>query len=268
MPAYLKFFTYRWFQVLAVGTALFVGAEQALKLTGNLNFIPTVLILGASIVPVAFVAFFYSRERNTDRTIHFEAPLGSAVSCFFLGGVIGVVIAGFLEYATLRMFDIRGLFMVGVIEESAKLLVPIYFYWRASYLSQADGLLYGVASGMGFAALETMGYGLVTLLEADGNVGALEEILLVRGLFAPFGHAAWTGVLTAELWGQRARTKRLLGPGVIWMFILVVVLHATWDIASFSDNAAIAFPAYVIFGGVSLGLLINKLKESAGPEAK
>jgi protease PrsW len=52
---------------------------------------------------------------------------------------------------------------------------------------------------MGFAALETMGYGFVTLLASRGNLALLEEALLARGLASPAGHAAWTGLVCAVL---------------------------------------------------------------------
>ena len=42
----------------------------------------------------------------------------------------------------------------------------------------------GVATAAGFAALETMGYGFVSLLTSRGNLGILDEVLLVRGLRA------------------------------------------------------------------------------------
>lgn len=80
---------------------------------------------------------------------------------------------------------------VGLIEESAKLIFPLIFYFAGRYRSEASGILFGVASAMGFAALETMGYAFVTLLQSKGRLGALDEVLLVRGLMSPAGHAAW-----------------------------------------------------------------------------
>jgi RsiW-degrading membrane proteinase PrsW (M82 family) len=221
-----------------------------------------VLLLGAFIVPVAFVAFFYGQERAIDKLVHVEAPLRIVAACFFVGGIIGVVTAGFLEYATLTKLTISGLFIVGLIEESAKLIFPIAIYIRAHYRSEADGLLFGVASGMGFAALETMGYGLVSLMQSGGNVGILEGTLLIRGLLSPVGHAAWTGLICATLWRQRERTGKLFNPSVIWVFVLAVVLHALWDIAGLSQQAFISYPGYVIIGGISLMLLIRKLREA------
>jgi RsiW-degrading membrane proteinase PrsW (M82 family) len=262
IPTRLDFINRLWFRLFVGGALLFFGAEQALKFTRNPNLIPTVLLLGAFVVPVAFVAFFYGQERAVDKSVHVEAPLNIAAACFFIGGVIGVLTAGFVEYATLTKLTISSLFIVALIEESVKLIFPIAIYIRGRYRSEADGLLFGVASGMGFAALETMGYGLVALIESQGNVGVVQEILLIRGLLSPAGHAAWTGLICAVLWHQRERTGRSFNPSIIWVFALAVVLHALWDIAGSSQQAFISYPGYAIIGGISLMLLIRRLREA------
>lgn len=268
MPIALRLVRGRWFQTFIGGAALFFAAEQALKLTGNPNFVPTVILLGALVVPVAFVTYFYGQERKMDDTLHTEAPLTLAATCFFVGGAIGIIVAGFLEYATLRNLSIGALFGVGVIEEAAKLILPVAIYVRGRYRSTVDGLLFGVATGMGFAALETMGYGLVALIQSKGDVGVLEEVLLVRGLLSPVGHAAWTGIVCGVLWRQRERTGRLLNLSVVGAFVVAILLHAFWDIVSSSNQAFIAFPGYIVIGGISLTLLILRLREARRPLPK
>lgn len=189
----------RWFQLFGGGILLFFGAEQAFKYTSNVNLLPTVILLGASVVPAAFVAYFYSQERTLDRTTHREAPLILLTVCFFIGGALGLFVAGILEYAVLQKISVLSILGVGLIEESAKLIFPIIIYVNRRYLTEIDGLLFGVASGMGFAVLETMGYGLVALIGSQGDIGALEQTLLIRGLLSPAGHAAWTGFVCAIL---------------------------------------------------------------------
>ena len=38
----------------------------------------------------------------------------------------------------------------------------------------------GVATAAGFAGLETMGYGFVSLLQSKENLGVLDEVLIMR----------------------------------------------------------------------------------------
>jgi len=187
MPKVLGFINHKWFQILTIGAALFFAAEQALKFTNNINFVPTVILLGAFLVPAAFVAYFYSQEQVLDKSSHLEIPLSLVAICFLAGGVVGSIVAGFFEYTTLSSSSVSTLFSAALIEEAAKLIFPIVIFMRGRYRSEADGLFFGVTCGMGFAALETMGYGLTTLLQTQGNVGALQEILLIRGLLSRWG---------------------------------------------------------------------------------
>src|SRR3712207_7919972 len=50
-----------------------------------------------------------------------------------------------------------------------------------------------------------MGYGFVSLLQSKGNLGILDEVLLVRGLSSPAGHMSWTGLVCAVLWRERLK---------------------------------------------------------------
>ena len=167
--------------------------------------------------------------------------------------------AGIVEYTTLKSLSIGTLFGVVAIEETAKLIIPLFIFVYSRYRTRIDGLLFGVASGMGFAALETMGYGLVALIVSQGNIGVLEEVLLVRGLLSPVGHAAWTGIVCAVLWGTREKYGKTFNFRVVLVFIIAIILHALWDFAGTSSSNVITYTGYVIIGGVSLFLLIWQL---------
>ena len=257
-----RFLGQRWFQIFGIGVVLFFGTEQALKFTGNPNFVPTVILLGAFVVPAAFIAYFPTQEMALDRAAHTAVPFSLLVTCFLIGGVVGTVLAGSIESATLTTLNIPTLFGVSVIEEAAKLIFPVALFLRGRYRSEADGLLFGVTAGMGFAALETMGYGLVALVNSQGDVTTLEEVLLIRGLLSPVGHAAWTGLVCAVLWRQRERTGKSFSLAVPGVFILVVVLHAAWDIGSGFDQVYITYIGYAVVGAISLTLLILRLRDA------
>jgi len=259
----------RWFHILIAGIVLFVITEQALKFTQNLNLVPTVLLLGAFIVPLAFVAYFYGQERSIDRDIHQQqTPLSAAGLCFLVGGILGVVAASTIEYATLQRLSVLVMVGVGLIEELAKLILPVIIFIRWQYRSEADGLLFGVASGMGFAALETMGYGLTTLITSGGDIGTFEEVLFVRGLLAPAGHAAWTGFVCAVLWRERnIKGRKVINFTVFGAFIIAVVLHSLWNSIFVLAGPTLLQVVIVIAGnlvvaGVSLTLLFRRLRES------
>ncbi|MBO9386186.1 MAG: PrsW family intramembrane metalloprotease [Thermomicrobium sp.] len=119
---------------------------------------------------------------------------------------------------------------MGFIEESARLVVPLVFSIRWRYRSEMARLSFGLVSGMGSAALETLGYSITALIASRGNVGLAEFVLLVRGILSPAGHAAWTALVTATLWRERVHhgdaglTRATLGA-----YLLAVALHTLWD---------------------------------------
>jgi RsiW-degrading membrane proteinase PrsW (M82 family) len=121
------------------------------------------------------------------------------------------------------------MFMVGLIEEAAKLIVPLFVLVLTRHRSPQAGVIVGVASGMGFATLETMGYAFHALL-ASGSLQAVEQTLLLRALLAPAGHVAWTGLTCAALWaipGAASRGRAVAK--LLAVFTVAVLLHTAWD---------------------------------------
>ena len=230
--------------VLTTGLLLYLIVYEALTYTGDPLFIPALILVGACTVPAAF-AVYVSRLAGTTSI----SPRMLALSALW-GGVLGAVIAGVLESDSVRVLGGLPAPFIGLIEESAKLVVPLALLLFVKRLRriEADGLLIGVAVGVTFAVLETMGYALVALIQTQGNLHDMDQLLLVRGLLAPAGHAAWTGLAAAALWRVAIRRTVRSAFGFLATFILVVALHTTWD-------SVTAWPWYLALATVSLGLL-------------
>lgn len=230
--------------MLVGGVVLFEIVRRVLLDTQNPNLVPSLILLGAAVAPAAFVAFVLGRR------LPWDISAGAIAAVAVLGGLIGVVTAGLLEYDTLRDLKVLPMVGVGLIEESAKLIVPVVLLVVVRrYRQPVDGLLVGVAAGAGFAALETMGYAFVTLIQSQGNVEAVQETLLLRGLLSPAAHMAWTGLTAAALWHAASRGWK--GGAVLRflaVFAVAVALHATWDSVG-------TIPVYIVLSAISLGLL-------------
>jgi RsiW-degrading membrane proteinase PrsW (M82 family) len=179
----LRFRRQSWFQILFFGLITFFALSQAARTTENPNYYPSVIALGAFLIPAAFVAWVYGHTRAV------KVPLGTVGLCFLWGGLAGTILAGLIEYETLRGLGAVALLGVGIIEEGAKLAGPAILYLRGRFQRESEGILFGVASGMGFAAFETMGYGFVTLIQSQGSITDVEMTLFVRGVLSPAGHA-------------------------------------------------------------------------------
>jgi RsiW-degrading membrane proteinase PrsW (M82 family) len=234
-----------WLPVLAVGVLLYELVLQAVQDTGNPLYVPTLILLGASVVPVAFVGFIAGRRLE----VGVSAWLVTLTA--LLGGVVGVLVAGSLEYQVARGTGSVPLLAVGLIEEMAKLLVPavVLLLFRRNR-HPADGLVLGVACGAGFAVLETMGYALVALVDSGGNLAVVNGLLLDRGLLSPAAHMAWTGLTAAALWRTATDRRHLRAVArFAAVYLLVSALHAAWDSSASSwTHAGLAV--------VSLGLLM------------
>jgi RsiW-degrading membrane proteinase PrsW (M82 family) len=258
----LKLLRRHWFQIFVSGLLLLFLVERTLVATGNPNYIPSALLLGAFLVPITFTTYLY--ERLPD----WEVPLPHVAICFIWGGVLGTVVAGTLEYDVMRALGFLPKLGIGLIEESAKLIVPLIFYFLGRYRSEAAGIVLGVATAAGFAGLETMGYGFVSLLSSKGNLGVLDEVLLIRGLTSPAGHIAWTGLVCAVLWRERLKAGHAtFNWRVGGAFGTAVILHALWDtFASVKSSTLVGLLGItlvsLLIALVSLTVLIRRVREA------
>jgi protease PrsW len=215
----------RWAAVLLTGCALIGLVLTVLVTTRNPIFIPTLLLLGAAVLPATVTTLITELGRRPGLS------LSRLAVAAVLGGVVGGVLAGWLEFDTARALGSLPYLMIGLIEESAKLAVALLlFVWLRPRLRAADGLVVGVAVGSGFAAMETMGYAFVALIQSHGALLPVDHILIARALVGIGGHAAWTGLACAA-WFARygARRPQLADLRFLAVFAGVVCLHAQWD---------------------------------------
>jgi RsiW-degrading membrane proteinase PrsW (M82 family) len=240
-----------WLGVLAIGLILYFAVLRTLVHTQNPNFVPALILLGATVVPLAFLTFAQAR------TGRWQVPTSALLVSALFGGVIGTVVAGTLEYDSLRNLGMLPMILVALIEETAKLIVPVVLLFtlllRHGRRLPTDGLVIGVAAGMGFAALETMGYAFSALLSSQGNIGSVEETLFIRGLTAPAGHTAWTGLTAGALWALIATPNGKHVLEFLATFIGAVALHTAWD----TFGGVIPF---IILAIISLGWLFLALR--------
>src|SRR3954453_5592228 len=98
-----------WLGVLVVGLILYLVVLRTLVRTQNPNFVPALILLGATVMPLAFLTFAQAR------TGRWQVPGAALVVAAFFGGVIGTVVAGTLEYDTLRGLGMVPMLFVAVI---------------------------------------------------------------------------------------------------------------------------------------------------------
>ncbi len=212
-----------WWRVLLVVLGLYLLGIAILAITGNLILYPTVAMLGSFMIPVAYVAFFYERRHLS------RLALPTLALSFLYGGLLGVFAASVLEPIFVHHLTVVTAFQIGLIEEFVKILGVLVIARRWGHDSELDGMILGAAAGMGFAALESMGYAFVVLLESGGSLSATVVVTLMRGLLSPLGHGTWTAILVGMLFRESRDGRFRITRAVVGAYLTVVILHGLWD---------------------------------------
>jgi protease PrsW len=213
-----------WIRVFVTGLVLWSAAVLVTFATGNANLVPTIILLGSFLVPVAFVTYAFGQA---DEVVTAQRIF----TAFVYGGVLGVLGASILEAAFLGQPSGPAYVGVGLIEEAVKLAALWLLARRLPRYTMRDGIVLGAAVGFGFAAFESAGYAFNALFTAGGpSLLNLVETEVLRGILAPVGHGLWTAILGGTLFGVAARRGRLrLSRAVLGWYAVVVLLHTLWD---------------------------------------
>jgi protease PrsW len=241
--------TTSWWKVLLIGLALYVATVVALVLTGNPNLFPTVVMVGSFLVPVTYVSFFYERRRLS------SVNMASTAMAFVYGGLLGVIAASILEPLFIRKLDVVTVFVVGLIEELVKILGVLVVARHRRHDSEMDGLILGAAAGMGFAALESMGYAFTAFLQSQGSLSSTVSVELLRGILSPLGHGTWTAILVSVLFRESKARRFRINFRVIGAYLLVVVLHGLWDGIPSLLSALVGPGVDVLIGQLAVGAI-------------
>jgi protease PrsW len=217
----------KWQNVLVIGLALWIASVVVTGTTGNVNMIPTVVLLGSFLVPVTAVIWYLDHYRDP----HLTLPL--VFYTFVVGGVLGTLAASVLE-SWLRTDSLLVYVGVGLIEEFAKLVALVFVARRLPHYTIRDGVVLGATVGFGFGALESSGYALTSLFSTTGHevslsLGSLVFTELIRGVLAPVGHGLWTGILGGVLFAASRGGRLRFTRTVFGAYLLVALLHTLWD---------------------------------------
>lgn len=205
---------------------VFAGLLVMILQFSNTNAIPGAMFIGALIVPFSLVIFFW--ETNIPRNI----SIFDVVSIFFIGGVMSLIFTLILYgYIYVGELNYTGAILVGIVEEVGKIVVAGHYVKKRNTSYILNGLLLGACVGAGFAVFETAGYAFSALLY--GGIPNMIDVLILRGALAIGGHTLWAAISTAGLViakGERFFDRKMyLDPKFLKFLLLVIALHAVWD---------------------------------------
>lgn len=236
-----------WLKMLLAGTLMFAATLKVLQYTGNPHLVTTLVFVGNFLVPVSFVAFFYERRGI------FSVSMTDTALCFIYGGILGTIAAALIEPFFISELTFGTSFIVGFIEEQAKIIGVVIIARRRRYNSCKDGIILGAAAGMGFAAFESTGYAFAAFLESGGSLSYTVLITLLRGITAPVGHGTWTAIFSGVLLNESVAGRFFANSRVIGAYLTVSVLHGLWNGIPFVIGYFIPSPNADLIGLAAVG---------------
>jgi hypothetical protein len=72
-----------WLRTLGCGLALYLLVTIATVATGNLHLVPSLIMIGALLIPVTFVVYVFERLSIAPDVVP------ALASCFIVGGLVG-----------------------------------------------------------------------------------------------------------------------------------------------------------------------------------
>ncbi len=219
-------------RVFIAFTVTFIGLWVMAAIFNNTNAIPGLIFIGALTVPLSGLFFFY--ESNAFKNI----SIFEVIIMFFIGGVFSLLSTmvlyrfvvfsdQFERFGSLTFFDA---FLVGLVEETGKALIIVYFVNKLKTNKILNGLLIGAAIGAGFAVFESAGY---ILNFALGENVPLLDIVFTRAWTAIGGHLVWSAIVGAAIVIAKEQHgfefKDIFDKRFLIFFLSAVVLHGIWD---------------------------------------
>ncbi len=188
------------------------------------------LIFFAYAPALALLWYFYHKDRLEPE------PLRYVAVTFIYGAIMSIGIAMFVESAATMVIPRTFLtvsILAALVEEPAKALAIKIPYDARQMDGVMDGVVYGTAAGLGFAATENLLYGL----------GFGLEVTLVRVLLTPIAHATWTSIVGVGF-GLKSEGK---ANSILPFMILAMILHFSWDYFVFESEKHVTYTAIVFF---------------------
>src|SRR6185312_12008572 len=225
--------------------------------TGSVIAVAGVLVVGSFFVPVVYVE--YVEEIDAFGGV----PPGALIRTGLLTALFGIPSAGVLEAVEhAGAGALVPALLTGFTEEGVKILLVVLMLRRTRYRFELDGVIFGAAAGMGFAAFENAGYAIAAL--SQHGIPDFLSTLWLRQALGPFGHGTWTAAIAAVVWRQRYGGVRTASAGIFGAYVLSSVLHAAWDWDPLAGLGSIFW--LLAIGAISIAVLRGRVRESIRQE--
>ncbi|UCH90232.1 MAG: PrsW family intramembrane metalloprotease [Thermoplasmata archaeon] len=199
-----------------------------------------ILILLAFVPALLYVRWFRNLEQYE------REPYTTLISVFAYGAFLAVFFAVLLEYALYRVlmyeyelhevlpFSTFLILVIIIAPISEEFIKPLGIVLRAKKDTNEveDGIIYGAACGLGFAATENLMYGSAALWAEGVTTASL--LIAVRTISSTLLHASATAITGygIGLWLVRKKPFSVIFP----YFIFAVLLHALFNLMAMTNT--------------------------------
>jgi RsiW-degrading membrane proteinase PrsW (M82 family) len=229
------------------------------------GLITAAILVAAFLVPVLYLIYLYEAQ------VYRDEP--ATVLGFTIGGgiVVGIVVT-VVERVIYHPFQdtgnplanagtsLGGLLLLGlvlpVVQEALKPLPALFLPNRADFPETVDGLVFGIASGLGFSLAETLIVfsGALTSLTAHVEPANWIYELMTLAVFQPLLQGTATGMIVATIW--RYRRGKLAGREIGGV-AMAVLAHVAFALGTqVLKDAAVNALFVLIWQGVVVGALL------------
>lgn len=232
-----------------------LGGISIIFLIGLGRWVPISTVAAALFIPVLYLAYYFDVE------LYENEPLPVLAGTFLLGGVLGAAMSLYFFPVLRRLyhpaigFNTNYVLLHGVglplLGQALMLVGPLLlFFIRPRFRDVLDGLSFGVASGLGFAAAASIVYQWLLITGRFQQTGpatswALPTIL--NSLLVPLLDAGTTGLICAALWYAREGRSAARRAGLLASLPVAVVIAALGQVVPALGND--------LKGGLLLGIV-------------
>jgi RsiW-degrading membrane proteinase PrsW (M82 family) len=229
------------------------------------GLITAAILVAIFLVPILYLIYLYEAQ------VYRDEP--AIVIGFTIGGgaVIGLIVT-LVERALYNPFpgvgnplhnagmDVATLLFLGllvpVVQEVLKPLPAVFMTNRSEFPETVDGLVFGVAAGLGFSVAESLVAfsSALTSLPAHMTPGSWIFDLTTLAVFQPLLQGSATGMIVAAIW--RFRLGRLAGREVGGI-VMAVIAHVAFSLGTLLLKDSSVSPLLVlIWQAVVVGALL------------
>ncbi|WP_344496273.1 PrsW family intramembrane metalloprotease [Nonomuraea monospora] len=163
-------------------------------------------------------------------------------------------------YTSAAVESIGTVVLAPLVEEALKgSALLLLLRRRAEIDGLTDGIVYASMAGLGFAAVENVGYYLLAFGE-DGP-GAAVQLFVLRGLIDPLGHPIYTSMIGLGVAFALTSRSQARYAAVPLGYVAAVFLHGLWNGAATTGSLEWLGAAYLVIMAALVLLIVVTVVE-------